>query len=251
MRCRSLKPAKHAAQTLLRHKEDAQACAREPNQDAQPQPLAELHARSSGMAGSSIALAGSQTAAEGGVEEGSSGGGAGQGLESYPLPDSPDQAPLRGASASGAPTIAFSAQDQEAGASGRRGALEIESGQQPDQARAAEGTSGGGGGGGFPPQAPGAGDDVRWRPAQGFGMQQVPAAAAGQGSGYGVTAMLRIVDAEWHSRIEQDWYAATVAVDLFAFVYVALFYQVPPSSTAQYMLTAALECLYACTAVAA
>lgn len=37
---------------------------------------------------------------------------------------------------------------------------------------------------------------------------------------------LNIADVEWHSRIEQDWYAATVAIDLLAFLYAALFYQV-------------------------
>ena len=29
-----------------------------------------------------------------------------------------------------------------------------------------------------------------------------------------------------HLRAEQDWYAATVAVDFFSFIYLALFYQV-------------------------
>lgn len=36
---------------------------------------------------------------------------------------------------------------------------------------------------------------------------------------------LRIKRTESHSRVEQDWYAATVAVDLLAFLYTALFYQ--------------------------
>ena len=36
----------------------------------------------------------------------------------------------------------------------------------------------------------------------------------------------RIRGVEWHSHIEADWYAATVAVDILVFVYVALFYQV-------------------------
>ena len=161
------------------------------------------------MAGSSAGLAESQPAVDRGREEARSSDGAGQGLESYPLPDSPDQAPLRRGMASSAPPDYAPAQDQGAA---RIGALEIDGGQQPDQARAADGISGDG----FPPQALG----DRWRPAQ------EPRSAAGQGSGYGVAAMLRIVDAEWHSRIEQDWYAATVAVDLFAFIYVALFYQV-------------------------
>ena len=37
---------------------------------------------------------------------------------------------------------------------------------------------------------------------------------------------IRLESVEWHSRIEKDWYAATVFVDLLTFVYVALFYQV-------------------------
>lgn len=36
---------------------------------------------------------------------------------------------------------------------------------------------------------------------------------------------LCIESTESHSRLEQDWYAATVAVDLLAFLYTALFYQ--------------------------
>jgi len=39
-------------------------------------------------------------------------------------------------------------------------------------------------------------------------------------------AGIRIEGVEWHSRIEKDWYAATVFVDLLTFVYVAFFYQV-------------------------
>ena len=36
---------------------------------------------------------------------------------------------------------------------------------------------------------------------------------------------LQIVGVEPHSRAEQDWYAATVAVDVLAFLYAVLFYQ--------------------------
>ncbi|KAK9824077.1 hypothetical protein WJX72_007565 [[Myrmecia] bisecta] len=36
---------------------------------------------------------------------------------------------------------------------------------------------------------------------------------------------IKIIDVEWHSRPEQDWYAATLAVDTLAFLYVVLFYQ--------------------------
>ena len=44
---------------------------------------------------------------------------------------------------------------------------------------------------------------------------------------------IRLDTVEWHSRIEKDWYAATVFVDLLTFIYVAIFYQVLPSSLLQ------------------
>lgn len=39
-------------------------------------------------------------------------------------------------------------------------------------------------------------------------------------------AFPRIIAAEAHSRPEEDWYAATVFVDLIAFVYTVVRYQV-------------------------
>ena len=41
----------------------------------------------------------------------------------------------------------------------------------------------------------------------------------------GLLRRLQIVRVDWHSRIEQDWYAATFAADLLAFIYVICFYQ--------------------------
>lgn len=35
-----------------------------------------------------------------------------------------------------------------------------------------------------------------------------------------------VLSVESHSRSEQDWYAVTVAVDVLAFLYVVVFYQV-------------------------
>lgn len=37
----------------------------------------------------------------------------------------------------------------------------------------------------------------------------------------------QVVRAEAHAHQEADWYLLTVTADLLAFVYVALFYQVP------------------------
>lgn len=39
-------------------------------------------------------------------------------------------------------------------------------------------------------------------------------------------SILQVVGAESHAQMEQDWYMLTVAADLLAFLYVALFYQV-------------------------
>ena len=47
---------------------------------------------------------------------------------------------------------------------------------------------------------------------------------------------IRIESVEWHSRIEKDWYAATVFVDLLTFVYVAFFYQVCPTSCSAFVV---------------
>lgn len=47
---------------------------------------------------------------------------------------------------------------------------------------------------------------------------------------------IRLDTVEWHSRIEKDWYAATVFVDLLTFIYVAIFYQVIPLSLSQALL---------------
>ena len=45
---------------------------------------------------------------------------------------------------------------------------------------------------------------------------------------------ISIEDVEWHSRIENDWYAVTVFVDLLTFIYVAFFYQVSNLSCTHY-----------------
>lgn len=50
--------------------------------------------------------------------------------------------------------------------------------------------------------------------------------AAKKGRGPVLRSGISIEGVEWHSRIEKDWYAATVFVDLLTFIYVALFYQV-------------------------
>lgn len=45
---------------------------------------------------------------------------------------------------------------------------------------------------------------------------------------------ISIVGVEWHSRIEKDWYAVTVFVDLLTFIYVAFFYQASTLSRTDY-----------------
>lgn len=40
------------------------------------------------------------------------------------------------------------------------------------------------------------------------------------------TSDMKILTVESHSRSEQDWYAATVALDVLAFLYVVIFFQV-------------------------
>ena len=45
---------------------------------------------------------------------------------------------------------------------------------------------------------------------------------------------ISIEGVEWHSRIENDWYAVTVFVDLLTFIYVAFFYQVSTLSRTDY-----------------
>lgn len=39
---------------------------------------------------------------------------------------------------------------------------------------------------------------------------------------------LDVRDVVWHSRQENDWYAATVTIDCLAFLYIAVLYQVMP-----------------------
>lgn len=53
------------------------------------------------------------------------------------------------------------------------------------------------------------------------GMQSRRGGNAGQLESGG----LDILAVESHSRLEQDWYAATVALDVVAFLYVVIFYQ--------------------------
>lgn len=58
---------------------------------------------------------------------------------------------------------------------------------------------------------------------------------------------LQILDVECHSRAEQDWYAATVSVDVLVFLWVVFFYQVstrvlPPILTPGTSVTLQLGC---------
>lgn len=231
--CRSLKPAKHAAHTLLRHKAELDGAAGPPLQaatqpeQAPPQEPAEWQtargrdadrpesSQGAGQAGAHGDEAGS-SAAGGGAQAGASDpSGDQQRLESYPLPESPEQQRRQGPA--GGPPAPPEA--SHAGAA------------EPDLAHA-------GGSGGLSGAAHGAGDDVRWL--------RGPVRGLGFGGGFGgAKPPLRVLGAEWHSRVEQDWYAVNVAVDLVTFVYVALFYQVRFGSCAALMhasLQGALWC---------
>ena len=48
---------------------------------------------------------------------------------------------------------------------------------------------------------------------------------------------IEILAVESHSRSEQDWYAATVALDVVAFLYVVIFYQASPLPAVSSMIT--------------
>ena len=132
-----------------------------------------------------------------------------QRLESYPLAESPEQRRQGRHLPWGEPSS--SGQLQQPPEEGARAAA-AEGTVEPDLARAPASS-------GLPGAAHGAGSDMRWRagPVHGLGFA---------GGFEGATPLLRVLGAEWHSRVEQDWYAPTVAVDLFTFIYVALFYQV-------------------------
>jgi hypothetical protein len=42
--------------------------------------------------------------------------------------------------------------------------------------------------------------------------------------------LLQVEGAKSHAQMEQDWYMLTVAADLLAFLYAAMFYQVGPQT---------------------
>ncbi|CAL8464921.1 g4456 [Coccomyxa elongata] len=220
---RSLKPAKHAGLTLLRHKAATQR-----------QPLSV--ASSTGAAAAlSASHQGQQLLPLDVGEEADSttrghpGEDAGSRLASFPLPDSPDQ-PFPGGSGSPykeyPPTASRSQAPQDgasqdwAQSSGTEGAATehgcgirgVGSTEQQLARRL---------------QAAAAQHDLSGRDRQcAEQRREGDAGGAPWGPPAGVTpGALTIEDVEWHGRIEQDWYAATALVDLLSFIYVAIFYQ--------------------------
>ena len=74
--------------------------------------------------------------------------------------------------------------------------------------------------------------EVRWLVAEGISHQLGRMESVGEiGQFSRPEPWPRIRGVEWHSHIEADWYAATVAVDILVFVYVALFYQVQSAAS--------------------
>ena len=201
---RSLKPAKHAGLTLLRHKAAAQrqalclpsadwpsgapsasqqSCGAQPRQSPPPLEVTE----------------GADGESESGMEQRTT--GTASRLTSFPLPDSPDiDAP--GAARYSEDSVAASAN----WAGQKSGSREWPRSGLDEGAATENGGSGG---------------------SRQSGGQRGAFGGAARGLTGGFTpGTLAIEDVEWHGRIEQDWYAATALVDLLSFIYVAVFYQV-------------------------
>lgn len=229
--CRSLKPAKHAGQTLLRHKAATAEASQQLPPDARPS--ASLQQQPGTPCGRRDDTTGAPTQPEGASEEAR--GGAR--LESFPLPDSPERPILDRASTSSSGRAGRSTdfpQDQRPGLSSStvvrwRGEQASSSGPRtqpgssPTEPQSAAVDSNGSAGDGQDAWQP-----LGSRPAAYSGT--TPSAAT---SGPAIT----IEQVEWHGRIEQDWYAATAMVDLLTFIYVAIFYQVKPPTTYHSTLT--------------
>ena len=264
--CRSLKPAQHAGQTLMRCKQDqmlhSQVSMTQPRSTKSPAISgASLPSSSRGadrqghLEGSSsprvspnqhleASIPSSEPSTSG--ENGSS-GRAGRSLPqpaqyqgndelvSYPLADSPEQSgPGRPARASnsgasrgtgGQPWAGRAARpDSSSGEEHLAGPPAIQSELRQNQSSTRR------------PQSSSTRADEKVLPngeqsPESSGIKGGFSSARGQPAEPGVPfkvmrSGLCIESVEWHSRIEKDWYAATVFVDLLTFIYVAVFYQV-------------------------
>ena len=227
---RSLKPAKHAGQTLMRCKQDQSARSHEPRLQPRPQESS-LPDSADAVEGSS-----SRTQAQPNASR------ANAGLVSYPLAESPEL-PSR----LGRPSMQPSEPDSEGSghqraertgnAEGLSQTQRVDREQGPvRREEAAHSSNNAAGWQSSQSQAERAasehGREDGTRPSL-----EGPSSQQGQHSGVQTShkakgpmlrSGIRLESVEWHSRIEKDWYAATVFVDLLTFVYVALFYQVSP-----------------------
>ena len=227
---RSLKPAKHAGQTLMRCKQDQSARSRVLGLQPRPQESS-LPGSADSPEGSSSRMQAQPSASRTNAE-----------LVSYPLAESPE-VPSRLGRASMQPS------EPASEGSGHQRAERAGSPQGSSQSQRADRQ-----------QGPFRHEKSAHSNGSAEGLQssqnQAERAASEQGredntgpsiegalsqqgqrSGFQTShtahwptlrSGIRLESVEWHSRIEKDWYAATVFVDLLTFVYVALFYQVSP-----------------------
>ena len=247
--CRSLKPAKHAGQTLMRCKQDKSARSRTPQLQSQ------LHESSQPGSADASESSSSRTQAQPNASE------ANAGLVSYPLAESPEP-PSRLGRASMQPSEPDSEgsghqQAERAGVS--QGSSQSQrADRQQGPARREEAAHSSNNAAGLQPSQSQAERAASEHGREGITKPSLEEASSQQGQlsglqmshkaqGPTLRSGIRLESVEWHSRIEKDWYAATVFVDLLTFVYVALFYQVSPlqvrpkSKTDWHMTDAALK----------
>ena len=244
--CRSLKPAQHAGQTLMRCKQD-QLSQRppeglDPSRESSPGQASRdrmLAASTPSTHSSTSGGAGDAGRSSRSLPQSAQGRGSGE-LVSYPLTESPEQSgpgpPARASTSeasqgSNAPPWAISAAlSSSPDSKGPPDSLDA-SAKDPE---AHQGSARAG-----PWSGSGVAGDVTMPDtedlAESSSMEGTSSSVRGQHTESGVPAkahgpvmrsVIRIDSVEWHSRIEKDWYAATVFVDLLTFIYVAVFYQV-------------------------
>ena len=227
---RSLKPAKHAGQTLMRCKQDQAAHSRAPGLQPWPQE-GSLPGSADASEGSSSRMQAQPNASRANAE-----------LVSYPLAESPEL-PSRLGRASMQP---FKPDSEGTGHQRAERAGNSQGSSQSQRANRQQGPfrhedsahSNGSAEGLQSSQSQGEraasehGREDNSRP-----LLEEASSQQGQHSGFQTShraqgstlrSGIRLESVEWHSRIEKDWYAATVFVDLLTFVYVAFFYQVSP-----------------------
>ena len=221
---RSLKPAKHAGQTLMRWKQDHSARSQAPGLQPRPQERS--------LPNSADASEGSSSR----TQTQSNASRVNAALVSYPLAESPEP-PSRLGRASMQPSEPdFDGSGHQRGERGDDSQVSSQSWRADRQLgparreEAAHSSNTSAGLHSSQSQAERAasehGREGKTRPSLDGASSQHEQHPKAQGPT--LRSGIRLESVEWHSRIEKDWYAATVFVDLLTFVYVALFYQVSP-----------------------